>query len=43
MRTDKAISQYFKAIIERDHEKERKLYFKILKKSLKGKDTQRCD
>lgn len=37
MKTDKAVLKCFKAIIDKDYKKERVLYFKILKKALKGK------
>ena len=40
MNTRKLIQKYFKAIFNKDVKKERKLYFKILRKSLRGKDTK---
>ena len=40
MKTRKLIQKYFKAIFNKDAKKERKLYFKILRKSLRGKDTK---
>lgn len=43
MKTQKLISKFYKSIIEKDKDKEEKLYFKLLKKSLKGKSTQRSD
>ena len=41
MKVKKLIQKYFKAIFDRDSEKEQKVYEKITKKSLKGKKTQR--
>lgn len=40
MKVKKLIKKMYKAIIRSDKESERKLYFKILKKSLKHKHTE---
>lgn len=40
MKIKKLMKQMYKACIEHDKVKEKKLWFKALKKSLKGKDTQ---
>lgn len=41
MKVKKLIQKYFKAIFDRDTDKEQEVYTKITKKSLKGKKTQR--
>lgn len=41
MKVKKLIKKYFDAIFNSDTEKEKDLYQKITKKSLKGKKTQR--
>lgn len=43
MKTQKLISKFFQSIINKDVKKEEKLYYKLLKKSLKGKDTKATD
>lgn len=40
MKVQKLIRKMYKAIVRADKKKERKFYFKILKKSLKHKKTQ---
>lgn len=39
MKTQKLVKKLFKACLEHNKEKEKKTWFKILKKSLKHKDT----
>ena len=41
MKVKKLIQKYFKAIFDRNPEKEKEVYAKITKKSLKHKKTQR--
>jgi len=41
MKVKKLIQKYFKAIFDRDTDKEQEVYAKITKKSLKHKKTQR--
>jgi len=38
-KTQRLIMKFYKAIIDKDAKKERKLWLKIVKKSFKGKDT----
>lgn len=40
MKVRKIIRKYFQAILTNDQHKEKKLYFKLLKKSLKNKHTE---
>jgi hypothetical protein len=40
MKVKKLIKKMYKACIEHNKEKEKKLWFKAIKKSLKGKKTQ---
>jgi len=40
MKTRKVLQKYLKACVNNDQAKERKYWFKLLKKSLKGKDTR---
>lgn len=40
MKVDKLIRKLYKKILDGDVEAERKIWFKILKKSLKGKHTE---
>lgn len=40
MKVKKLIKKYFKAIVEKDFKRQVKFYSKILKKSLKKKNTQ---
>jgi len=39
MKVKKLIKEMYKACVEHDKEREKKLWFKALKKSLEGKDT----
>lgn len=43
MKTAKTIKKFFEAIINKDIKTEEKMYYKLLKKSLKGKDTKTSD
>jgi hypothetical protein len=40
MKVNKLIKKLYEKIVSHDKKGEKKLWFKILKKSLKGKDTQ---
>lgn len=40
MKTNKLIKKYYKAIIKGNQNKQRRLWLKALRKSLKGKRTQ---
>jgi len=40
MKVNKLVSKLYKAILEKNKDKEKKVWFKILKKSLKNKKTQ---
>jgi len=39
MKTKKLILKFYRAILDKDAKKERKFWFKLLKKSFKGKNT----
>jgi hypothetical protein len=40
MKVNKLVSKLYKAILENNKEKEKKVWFKLLKKSLQNKKTQ---
>lgn len=40
MKTKKIIKKFYQAILSHDKSKERKFYFKLIKKSLKNKNTE---